>query len=120
MTQHIHRAPGGAPDIGSLFVRRPVLAIVLNLLLVVAGIAAFTGIEVRELPGGDHAVMHCEGSTAERRRRYDYLYGRWLPERGRVPVDSPPIEEYVPPGGDLGRLDEVTKVHVRLAPGRAA
>ena len=78
------------------------------------------GIEVRELPGGDHAMMHCEGSTEERRRRYDYLYGQWLPERGRVPVDSPPIEEYVPPGGDLERLDEITNVQVRLAPGRAA
>jgi AraC family transcriptional regulator len=78
------------------------------------------GIEVRELAGGDHAVMHCEGSTVERRRRYDYLYGQWLPERGLVPVDSPPIEEYVPPDGDLDRLDEITNVHVRLAPGRAA
>jgi HAE1 family hydrophobic/amphiphilic exporter-1 len=57
MTQHIHRAASGGPDIGSLFVRRPVLAIVLNLLVVVAGIAAFTGIEVRELPNVDRPVI---------------------------------------------------------------
>jgi AraC family transcriptional regulator len=78
------------------------------------------GIEVRELPGGDHAVMSCEGSTLERRRQYDHLYGQWLPERGRRPDDSPPYEEYIPPGGDLSRLDEITNVHVRLAPGRAS
>jgi AraC family transcriptional regulator len=77
------------------------------------------GIEVRELPGGEHAVMTCEGSTLERRRRYDFLYGQWLPERGRRPDENPPYEEYVPPGGDLSRLDEVTNVHVRLEPGRA-
>lgn len=39
---------GGA--IASLFVRRPVLAVVVNALIIVAGLAAFFGIEVRELP----------------------------------------------------------------------
>ena len=41
----------------SLFVSRPVLAIVLNLLIVVAGLAAFSGIEVRELPNIDQPVI---------------------------------------------------------------
>ncbi len=44
-------------DFASLFVRRPVLAIVLNLLIVVAGIAAFTDIEVRELPNVERPVI---------------------------------------------------------------
>ncbi len=43
--------------IASLFVRRPVLAVVLNLLIVIAGIAAFKGIEVRELPNIDRPVI---------------------------------------------------------------
>jgi hydrophobic/amphiphilic exporter-1 (mainly G- bacteria), HAE1 family len=47
----------GAYGIAALFVRRPVLAIVLNLLIVVAGVAAFTGIEVRELPNVDRPVI---------------------------------------------------------------
>ena len=50
------RATGGAA-IAGLFVGRPVLAIVLNLLIVVAGIAAFTGVEVRELPNIDQPVV---------------------------------------------------------------
>jgi HAE1 family hydrophobic/amphiphilic exporter-1 len=41
----------------SLFVRRPVLAIVLNLLIVIAGIAAYMGIEIRELPDIDRPIV---------------------------------------------------------------
>jgi HAE1 family hydrophobic/amphiphilic exporter-1 len=44
-------------DIASLCVRRPVLAIVLNLLIVVAGAAAILGVEVRELPNVDQPVI---------------------------------------------------------------
>ena len=43
--------------IAALFVRRPVLAIVLNLLIVIAGLAAWRGIEVRELPNIDRPVI---------------------------------------------------------------
>jgi HAE1 family hydrophobic/amphiphilic exporter-1 len=46
---------GGA--IAALFVSRPVLAIVLNLLIVVGGVAAYTGVEVRELPNVDQPVI---------------------------------------------------------------
>jgi len=45
---------GGA---AGLFVRRPVLAIVLSILVVVAGAAAFGGVEVRELPNVDQPVI---------------------------------------------------------------
>ncbi|MBD8662817.1 efflux RND transporter permease subunit [Rhizobium sp. CFBP 8752] len=41
----------------ALFVRRPVLAAVLNTLLVVAGLAALAGVEVRELPDVDQPVI---------------------------------------------------------------
>ena len=41
----------------ALFVRRPVLAIVVNLLIVVAGLAALFGVEVRELPQVDSPVI---------------------------------------------------------------
>lgn len=58
---------GGA--VASLFVRRPVLAIVLNILIVVAGVAAFNGVEVRELPNIDRPVITIrtsyDGATPE-------------------------------------------------------
>jgi hydrophobic/amphiphilic exporter-1 (mainly G- bacteria), HAE1 family len=44
-------------SIAAFCVRRPVLAVVLNLLLIVAGTAAFLGVEVRELPNVDRPVV---------------------------------------------------------------
>ncbi|MEL6795178.1 MAG: efflux RND transporter permease subunit, partial [Pseudomonadota bacterium] len=48
------------PDTGGLpglSVRRPLLAAVANLLIVIAGIAAILGVEVRELPDIDRPVV---------------------------------------------------------------
>lgn len=44
-------------DLASLSIRRPVLVLVLNLLIVLAGIAAIFGLEVRELPDVDRPVV---------------------------------------------------------------
>ncbi len=56
-------------SIAALFVRRPVLAIVVNALIVVAGIAALMGIEVRELPSVEEPVLSIStsftGASAE-------------------------------------------------------
>ncbi|MDB5505995.1 MAG: multidrug efflux transporter [Devosia sp.] len=46
---------GGA--LAALFVRRPVLAIVINALIIVAGIAAMFGVEIRELPSVEQPVL---------------------------------------------------------------
>jgi HAE1 family hydrophobic/amphiphilic exporter-1 len=55
--------------ITALFVRRPVLAFVLNTLIVVAGLAAFFGVEIRELPDVDRPVItvntNYSGASAE-------------------------------------------------------
>ncbi|MEX6506261.1 efflux RND transporter permease subunit [Jiella sp. M17.18] len=53
---------GGKPIDGltaftSLFIRRPVLTIVINLLIVVAGLAALGAVEIRELPNVDRPVI---------------------------------------------------------------
>jgi HAE1 family hydrophobic/amphiphilic exporter-1 len=49
---------GGKPSaFTALFVRRPILAIVVNCLIVIAGLAAALGIEVRELPDIDRPVI---------------------------------------------------------------
>lgn len=41
----------------ALFVRRPVLAVVMSLLIIVAGLAAIFGVEIRELPAVDSPVI---------------------------------------------------------------
>ncbi|MEX0954910.1 MAG: efflux RND transporter permease subunit [Rhizobiaceae bacterium] len=48
---------GAQKGITALFVRRPVLAFVLNTLIAVAGLAALFGVEVRELPDVDRPVI---------------------------------------------------------------
>ena len=55
--------------ISALCVRRPVLTVVLNLLIVLAGLAALQGIEVREMPDVDRPVItiraNYEGASPE-------------------------------------------------------
>ncbi len=60
------------PDDGGwvgTFIRRPVLTIVLNLLIIVAGYAALQGIEIRELPNVDRPIVtvraNYEGATPQ-------------------------------------------------------
>jgi hydrophobic/amphiphilic exporter-1 (mainly G- bacteria), HAE1 family len=60
-------ARGGA--IAGLFVRRPVLALVVSSLIIVAGLAAFFGVEVRELPSVERPTLSINtnftGASAE-------------------------------------------------------
>jgi hydrophobic/amphiphilic exporter-1 (mainly G- bacteria), HAE1 family len=53
----------------ALFIRRPVLAAVMNLLIIIAGLAALSGVEIRELPDVDRPVVTVrttyEGATPE-------------------------------------------------------
>ncbi|GGA79297.1 multidrug transporter AcrB [Brucella endophytica] len=64
-------SPHGSDQGGftALFIRRPVLAFVLNVLIVVAGLAAFTGVDIRELPDVDRPVVTIrtdfDGASAE-------------------------------------------------------
>jgi hydrophobe/amphiphile efflux-1 (HAE1) family protein len=58
-------AKGLPPDDGGwvgVFVRRPILALVLNLLVIIAGIAAVQSIEIRELPDVDRPVVTVRSS----------------------------------------------------------
>ncbi|MBP1853525.1 efflux RND transporter permease subunit [Rhizobium halophytocola] len=48
---------GGQGGFTALFIRRPIFALVCNALMVVAGLAAYYGIEVRELPDVDRPVI---------------------------------------------------------------
>lgn len=49
--------PAAKTSFVALFIRRPILAIVINLLIVIAGLAALMGVEVRELPDVDQPVV---------------------------------------------------------------
>ncbi|RUO61203.1 efflux RND transporter permease subunit [Pseudidiomarina marina] len=49
-------------DLPSLAIRRPILIIVLNLLIIIAGYAAINGVEVRELPDVDRPIVTVSAS----------------------------------------------------------
>ena len=57
MSEATHNSGAQEPGFTALFVRRPILALVFNTLIVVAGLAAYFGIEVRELPQVDQPVI---------------------------------------------------------------
>ena len=57
MADNKHPAPAEANDLPSLSIRQPVLIVVLNILIAIAGIAAIMGVEVRELPDVDRPVV---------------------------------------------------------------
>ena len=54
---HQDKPESGKATFTALFVRRPILALVFNTLMVVAGLAAYVGVEVRELPDVDRPVV---------------------------------------------------------------
>ncbi len=54
---HPGKPESGKATFTALFVRRPILALVFNTLMVVAGLAAYVGVEVRELPDVDRPVV---------------------------------------------------------------
>jgi AraC family transcriptional regulator len=74
--------------------------------------AADGKVEVRELPGGDHAVFHHAGGVPERRRCYEVAYRTCLPSLGRRPSGAPPFELYSRTSQGLDRA--ATWVHVPL------
>lgn len=67
MTEEDNRSAG--KGLAALFVRRPVFAFVINTLIVVAGLAALVGVEIRELPDVDQPVISIQtdysGASAE-------------------------------------------------------
>jgi len=57
VSESSHTSVAESSGITALFVRRPVLAMVLSLLIIVAGLAAIAGVEIRELPAVDSPVI---------------------------------------------------------------
>ena len=51
-----------ASGLPALAIRRPWLVIVLNLLIVIAGVSAWLGVEVRELPNIDRPIVAVRAS----------------------------------------------------------
>jgi AraC family transcriptional regulator len=51
--------------------------------------------ECTPIAGGEYAVLRHKGPYADMKPAYDWLYGQWLPQSGRLPADAPCVEEYL-------------------------
>ena len=69
---------------------------------------------VRELPGGEYAVVCHQGPYTGLTATYDFMYGRWLPASGYDPADVPPYEYYLNHPDSTDPEDLLTDVHVPL------
>jgi len=59
-----------------------------------AGTRGSGEVKVTALPAGKYAVFSFEGKPEEIKGAYNFVYGKWLPESGYQPVDSPCYEIY--------------------------
>ncbi len=73
-------------------------------------------LEEATLPAGPHAVLVYKGPYNGLRDAYQDLYGRWLPESGRVPAHAAPFEVYLNSPMDTAPADLLTEICAPLAP----
>lgn len=61
MSEDLNPVPPAADDLPSVSIRRPILILVINLLIALAGVAAILAVEVRELPDIDYPYVSISG-----------------------------------------------------------
>ncbi len=76
---------------------------------------ADAGVEILELPGGDHAVCVHRGPYDTLPETYAWLIDVWLPAAGRVPSDEPAYEVYLNDPSVVDPEDIETEIHIPLA-----
>lgn len=78
------------------------------------GETAPEGMELFELPAGRTAVLTFKGPYAGLHAAYEDLYGRWLPQSGEEPADTPCCEIYLNDPRDTAPDDLVTEICMPL------
>ena len=87
-----------ADDLPALAIRRPWLVAVLNLLIVIAGLGAWLGVEVRELPNIDRPIVAVRadypGAIEARKQDAGRLYNvaEFAAEVASAAIDPIPAE----------------------------
>ncbi|MCF3649623.1 AraC family transcriptional regulator [Synoicihabitans lomoniglobus] len=74
------------------------------------------GITVREVTGGEYAVLTHQGSYRDLGRSYRHLMGTWLPRSGRELADTPCFEIYLTDPDSTAAADLLTDIHAPLIP----
>nr|WP_276562533.1 AraC family transcriptional regulator [Hoeflea prorocentri] len=73
------------------------------------------GLDDVTLKAGDYAILTYKGPYEDIRVAYDHLFGRWLPESGREPADSPCYEVYLNNPAETKPEDLLTEIYLPLA-----
>lgn len=74
------------------------------------------GFSRQTLPGGEYAVLRHKGPYANLAGTYQWFFGVWLPQSGRLPADQPCYEEYLNNPRDVTPAELLTDIYVPLAP----
>ncbi len=74
------------------------------------------GFSRQTLVAGDYAVLRHKGPYSDMASAYQWLYGVWLPQSGRLPADQPCFEEYLNNPRDVAPTELLTDIFVPLQP----
>jgi AraC family transcriptional regulator len=66
------------------------------------------------IAGGEYAVLRHKGPYADMKAAYDWLYGTWLPQSGRLPADAPCVEEYLNNPRDTAPAELLSDIYLPL------
>ena len=66
--------------------------------------------------GDESAVLVMQGAYKGLQEAYEWLYGQWLPQSGRMPADQPSYEIYLNSPMDTAPADLLTQIYVPLQP----
>ena len=66
--------------------------------------------------GDESAVLVMKGAYTGLQEAYEWLYGQWLPQSGRMPADQPSYEIYLNSPMDTAPADLLTQIYVPLQP----
>lgn len=79
------------------------------------GAQALKGTEEVHIAGGKHAVLRYKGPYEGIKVGYDHLFGKWLPQSGEEPADSPCFEIYLNNPMDTTPAELLTEIYLPLA-----
>ena len=66
--------------------------------------------------GDESAVLVMQGAYTGLQEAYEWLYGQWLPQSGRMPADQPSYEVYLNSPMDTAPANLLTQIYVPIQP----
>jgi AraC family transcriptional regulator len=81
---------------------------------ILASVTVSAPVSVRQVKGGEYAVLRHKGPYSDMRAAYEWLYGTWLAQSGREAADAPVFEEYLNSPKDTAPAELLTEICLPL------